>query len=243
VIEMGYRGQGFSTPILEGLSMLLVEGGKGFFHYNVPLLLALPGVVLLWRRQRAIAIAVVGLSVARLLFYARWEVPEGGVGWGPRLLAPICVLLVLGLGEVFEWIADQARTRRRAALAVVGVVGVLTAVVQVASVWVAVENAPIVSERPIGTGSRTNIDDYLHSFREGHLMLNLGMMDDGPLFPLSWWVGGPTVVGVTALIISVVALTSAWRLARRMDRRATKRPAEVTGRSGPPPRRELVTAR
>lgn len=98
-IPQTYGGR-FSTPLVDGLRGLLVSPGMSFFVYNPVLALALPGLALLWRRHRPLALAVALLAVARLVFYARWQFWSGGVAWGPRFLMPLCAPLSLAAGLV-----------------------------------------------------------------------------------------------------------------------------------------------
>ena len=112
ITSFGYPGgaygsglSSFSTPLLTGLQELLRWPHKGFFWFNPLLLTALPGFIWLARRNRAIAITIFGMAIIRLLVYAKWFVPDGGVGWGPRLLFPLCATLMIPACEAWQRVA------------------------------------------------------------------------------------------------------------------------------------------
>jgi hypothetical protein len=101
-LASGYASESglFTTPLGEGLYGLLLSPGKGVIWYAPPLLLALPGSWLLWRRGgRAAVLLGWGLFLSHLLLYARWGEWQGGGVWGPRFLLPVVApLLVLAAG-------------------------------------------------------------------------------------------------------------------------------------------------
>jgi hypothetical protein len=71
-------GGNFNTPFWTGFYGQLFGPNKGFFFYNPWLLLAIPGVWLLARRELSLTVVLIGLFVARILFYARWNYWYGG---------------------------------------------------------------------------------------------------------------------------------------------------------------------
>lgn len=77
--------QGFSYPLLFGLSSLLLSLGKGLFFF-APALLLIPRA----RRERPKLARLFDLSVAFLaglvLVYSQWWAWYGGWTWGPRFL-------------------------------------------------------------------------------------------------------------------------------------------------------------
>lgn len=124
-IASGYASEGnlFTTPLLEGLYGLLFSPGKSVFLYAPALLLALPGGLMLWRREaRAPVMLAGGLFLSHLLLYARWGEWHGGGVWGPRFLLPVVAPLLalaagLGTTEAARW--------RPAAVALLGLVGLV----------------------------------------------------------------------------------------------------------------------
>ena len=100
--EGGKNVMGFGTPLLKGLWMLLFSPGKSLFVFAPPLLLAIPGLFALARKDRGLALTTVGISLAYLFFYAKYSYLEGGYSYGPRYLVPVIALLCLGLGPMLE---------------------------------------------------------------------------------------------------------------------------------------------
>jgi hypothetical protein len=95
---------------------LLLSPGKGLVFYSPTLLLALPGLPALWRRERAATGFVLGLLLAYLGLYSAHELWYGGLCWGPRFLVPLIPLLTIPIAELLS-------SRRRWVLA--GVAGFL----------------------------------------------------------------------------------------------------------------------
>lgn len=121
-LATGYASESalFTTPLTEGLYGLLLSRDKSLFLYAPPLLLALPGALRLWRRERAVVLLALSLTLAHLLLYAGWGEWAGGGVWGPRFLLPIVpLLLLLAVG-----LAGAPRSRQTGA-AFVGVGGLL----------------------------------------------------------------------------------------------------------------------
>jgi hypothetical protein len=88
--SLGYgRYAGFGTPIPEGLARVLLSGRAGWFVFSPVLVLAVPGVVSLWRRSRPCAALVVLSVVAVALLSAGYDFPEGGTAYGARYLVPV----------------------------------------------------------------------------------------------------------------------------------------------------------
>lgn len=100
-LATGYGSEAglFTTPMLTGLYGLLLSPGKGLIFYAPPVLLALPGAVRLWSRERGGVLLLLGLALSHSLLYATWGEWQGGGVWGPRFLLPIVApLLVLAAG-------------------------------------------------------------------------------------------------------------------------------------------------
>jgi hypothetical protein len=213
-LEYGYEGSRFTTPIGDGLRLLVVQGGKGFFHYNPWLLTALPGLVWLVRRNHAVAITVALLVVVRFAFYARWVSPEGGVAWGPRLLMPSCALLAVPAGEVLERLAGLRVAVRALVASAVITLAVAGAVVNLASVWVPYENQWLIVTRPQPDDEPDDpflrARSYLETWSDGHILANLRMLDDSIGFPLYHWRGSASPIGVAALAGAVTCVIAAF---------------------------------
>jgi len=88
----------FQTPLTTGLVGFLFSPGKSIFLYSPPILLALIGLPLLWRRDRGLAFVAGAAPIVYLLFFATYTQWEGGYCYGPRYLVPALTLLCLGIG-------------------------------------------------------------------------------------------------------------------------------------------------
>jgi hypothetical protein len=112
VVEAGKRLNSFETPVATGLFGFLLSPGKSVFLFASPILLAIPGVVKLAKRDLGLAVLAGGMPLVYLLFFSRYTQWEGGFCIGPRYLVPSIALLCLGLGPL---LADAApRTRKLA---------------------------------------------------------------------------------------------------------------------------------
>jgi hypothetical protein len=217
------RGQGFDTPLLRGLDFLLRSPSRGFFWSSLILLLAFPGVVLLYRRNRPLAIAIGALAIIRLLFYARWFTPGGGVAWGPRLLFPITPLLAIAAGETLEAIPRIASGgARRIAWAGVAVIALGSAFVSFLSVaigydvyWNSWTRAATRSE------VRQRINDYYFSLHHNVIVGNFHLLRSGHVLAPMHFHNGADALGVLALVIggsaAAIALIGAYATDRPQD--------------------------
>lgn len=112
--ESGKRLNSFETPLATGLFGFLLSPGKSIFLFAPPVLLAIPGVVRLARRNRGLAIVAGVTPLVYLFFYARYTQWEGGYCYGPRYLVPVLALLCLSLGPM---LGDASPGIRKAAVA------------------------------------------------------------------------------------------------------------------------------
>jgi hypothetical protein len=209
------RGQGFDTPLFRGLDLLLRSPSRGFFWSSLILLLALPGIALLYRRNRPVAIGIGALVVARFLFYARWFTPGGGVAWGPRLLFPVTALLSIAAGEAVESIWQlRSVARRRAAWAAVAVLALASAGVSFLSVAIGYEvywnrwtHVP-----PDAVAARAH--SYYWSLRHNVIVGNFHLLRSGATVAPMHFRNGPDAVGIVALAVACVAIVVAAFAAR-----------------------------
>ena len=236
ITSFGYPGgaygnglSSFSTPLFTGLAELLRWPHKGFFWFNPLLLTALPGFIWLARRNRAIAVTILGMTIIRLLVYAKWFVPSGGIGWGPRLLFPLCATLMIPAAETWQRIVRLRGFTRLALGAVVLALALSAAALTVVSVWVPYEQAwnEISHPHPGETQALVDqrIDDYKHSIRGGPIAANVHLLERAARFPLWHFEGGPDSTGVVAAGLALVGCAGAGFAARRADRRSPRRTA------------------
>lgn len=80
---------GVDTPKLEAVLGLLISVHRGLFKTAPIMLLVLPGLVLLFQRERALGISVAGMLLAYLLFMSGFDTWWAGWSFGPRLLVPL----------------------------------------------------------------------------------------------------------------------------------------------------------
>ena len=120
-LQFGYKepvDPGFTTPLLEGAGGLLLSPEKSIVLFAPAVVLAPLALVALWRRARLVAALLLALFAATFVLAATWHSWQGGWSWGPRLVIPGVVLLLVALGP---WIgASTARLRLAAALFAVG---------------------------------------------------------------------------------------------------------------------------
>jgi hypothetical protein len=210
--------------MLQGLYGLLLSHGKSLFVYNPFLLLAIPGAVALWRRDRATTALLAVLAVARPLFYSRWSAWYGGVAWGPRFLMPVAVpLSLLAVYAVSRIFPLRLVLRVPATLVVVALI-IGAGVVNVASVWVWEGGSwNWMRYRPPGLAGAAlqkfraeRHAAYFYSFRSNSIAYSLRRMrQPNRFFPLYHFRGGASPVGLAALLLAGLAPVAALVLARQ----------------------------
>jgi len=100
VAGMGHGVEGVGLPSLAALWGITFSPYRGLFVLSPFLLLALPGLVMMWRSsgqgrgQRAAALLCAYAAGAMLLFESGYYFWDGGVSLGPRHIAPALLFLV-----------------------------------------------------------------------------------------------------------------------------------------------------
>jgi hypothetical protein len=100
-LRTGYGGNiwaNFTAPFWEGFGGQLWGLRRGLLWCAPLLLLALPGFVALWRRDRAVTTLCIGILLSQLLFYATWYAWDGA--GGPRFLNVALPFLCLPLAAL-----------------------------------------------------------------------------------------------------------------------------------------------
>ncbi len=165
----GYEAEGFDYPFFTGLLRLTVFPNKGILFYAPLTLLAVPGLWLLFRRNRVVSLSLGIAILSPLVLAAGWWAWDGQAAWGPRLVltalpflfVPVAVgLSEAGLSEAGLSEAGLSNARgiaRRAAilLAAAGIgVNSMGALQPFAGVYAAASSvpaAPIPLARAAGT--------------------------------------------------------------------------------------------
>ena len=155
--------------MLTGLEGLLLSPGRGVFWYDPPLLLALGGACWFARRRSALALVILGMTLATLGLYARYYQWHGGGVWGPRFLVPLLPLLLLPAGEVVE----RAWAGRRAAMAALLIAGALGMAVTALGVLV-----PFDRYVEQYAASPATLHDALWVVRDSPIVVEAGQVDD-----------------------------------------------------------------
>lgn len=92
-LNFGYRDEGFTSRLVDGLYGVLLSPGRSVFLYSPILTLAIPGAWLFYKRQKTLTLAVALTIILYILMAASWHSWDGGWTWGSRLLTPILPLL------------------------------------------------------------------------------------------------------------------------------------------------------
>ncbi len=114
-LQFGYEppaDPGFTTPLHEGAAGFLFSPEKSLVLFAPAILLVAPALVALARRSRATAALLVALFATSFVLAATWHSWMGGWSWGPRLVIPGVVVLLVALGP---WIGGHATRMRLAA--------------------------------------------------------------------------------------------------------------------------------
>jgi len=108
-LEFGYRpplDPGFTTPLLDGAGGLLFSPEKSVVLFAPAIVLVPLALIALWRRDRATTTLLLTIFAATFVLAATWWSWSGGWSWGPRLLIPGVVLVLVAVGP---WIGTNAR--------------------------------------------------------------------------------------------------------------------------------------
>jgi hypothetical protein len=106
LFQTGYEGEGWTSPFFTGFMGLLFSFGKGVVFYSPLILLALPGLFILYKQGvKDLPLLAILLLVLHLLIYSGWWSWKGGWSWGPRFLVPALPLLMIGL---LPWLKSKS---------------------------------------------------------------------------------------------------------------------------------------
>jgi 4-amino-4-deoxy-L-arabinose transferase-like glycosyltransferase len=212
----GQREQ-FSTPLFTGLYGLTFSPGRGLFWHNPILLAALLGWPALVRRHRAEGLLAAGVGLYYLLFWSLWYLWWGGHSWGPRFLVAALPFAILPLAPVLETLARAAGAVpfRRILLVGLGALAVLSVAVQLLGVAVDFNLYLEDVYAELGLYHPATLFDPAYS----PLLRQIAYVRPGNL-DMAWARGGAVnwlalLVGTSLVLISGLALLSAWHGRRR----------------------------
>ena len=97
----GSRPEFAWSTLAEGLPGLLIDQEFGLLVYSPVLALALPGLILLLRRDRRLGLTVLGAVVSVLAMAGSWHMWRGGFNPPGRFLVPVAPLLFLAVALVW----------------------------------------------------------------------------------------------------------------------------------------------
>ncbi|MBK9062210.1 MAG: hypothetical protein IPL89_03310 [Acidobacteria bacterium] len=150
----GYGGETFTYPFFTGLLRLTLLPNKGLLWYAPLSALAVPGFLLLRRRDSRLALALAASALALLFASAAWWAWDGQAGWGPRLVLPALPCLVALAGVALAQGGRAWRVAGALALAAGVAVNALGALVPFPAVYALssrVAPQPIAESRAAGT--------------------------------------------------------------------------------------------
>ena len=122
-IVYSYQEQTFSF-LHPHLLNVLFSYRKGWLLYTPLMLLPLAGMVVLWRRNRAVAVPVIAYFLINLWIVSAWDIWWYGGSIGQRALVQSYAVLSLPLAYLLQWLAEPSR-RLAFRLAFVGLVVLL----------------------------------------------------------------------------------------------------------------------
>ncbi len=234
--DTGYHfdsGEGFTTPIWQGLWGLLISPYRGVFWHTPLFIVALCFFPAFFRRHRSEAIVILGLSLLLVGLYSRWWMWWGGFAWGPRFLVPLTPFWVLTLAPIIDRItqpnlategqggASILRRLKPSGLVLAGI-ALLSGLVQLLAVSVNYVNYeiklrsifPVDWEDPLRFGPPAqSLADWWYSPVFGQLQLlrenfrgntNLAWLRaDGTTYYLTLFVGVAALATLSLLLVNV----------------------------------------
>ncbi|HKC24174.1 MAG TPA: hypothetical protein VKF32_05505 [Thermoanaerobaculia bacterium] len=163
----GYPGETFTYPPLAGLLRLTLLPNKGLLLYAPSVALAPLGLVLLARRDRALALALAASAGAVFASAAAWWAWDGQAGWGPRLLVPALPMLMLLAALAAAWGSAAVRLVAAATAGAGVLVNALGALVPFPQVYALVSTAP---PRPISAARAEGTQYEIERTADGTLL-------------------------------------------------------------------------
>jgi hypothetical protein len=109
VFNFGYGEEQhqFSTPLLTGLCGFLFSPSKSLVVFSPMIVMGFLGVKSFAGKRRLMAVIILALAIADVIFYAKWHDWPGGWAWGPRLIVPIIIILHIFCIEFFIYMKKR----------------------------------------------------------------------------------------------------------------------------------------
>ncbi len=126
-----------ATPLLTGLTGLLISPGKGFFFYSPVAALFFFSIKSFATEHREAAIGFILMIVAYLLFHAKFGHWSGDWAWGPRYLLAITPFFIIPTAELISRAEGRGKSLLRSFLSTIFLASLL---VQIAAVSVDFQN-------------------------------------------------------------------------------------------------------
>lgn len=237
--DTGYHfatGEGFTTPIWQGLWGLLFSPYRSVFLHTPLFIASMAAFAPFTRRHRLEGIVIALLSLVLVGLYSMWWMWWGGYAWGPRFLVPLTpfwVLLLAPLVEEFTFARQLGTPRSRYVLNPgLAALVVISFIVQLAAVSLNFVNYetllrseyfPTDWANPLAYGPPAqSLRDFFLSpvFGQFRLLARGGLATNADL---AWlWPGGEVawnvlIVGLAA-IVTLGWLLLRWSRAMRSDR-------------------------
>jgi hypothetical protein len=122
----GFLGVG--APSLSALAASFLDPARGLFAWCPFLALGVPGLALLWRRDRALALLCAGELGSYALFTASFTYQAWGWAVGPRHITAVCAFLVPPALATAEWLSRRGLGFVAGGLALFGMVALAATV-------------------------------------------------------------------------------------------------------------------
>jgi hypothetical protein len=150
----GYGGETFTYPFFAGLLRLTLLPNKGLVWYAPVVLMAVPGLAVLRRRDSCLALALAASALVLLFASSTWWAWDGQAGWGPRLILPALPCLLVPAGVAFSGSSRPSRLAGVSSLALGVAVNALGAFAPFPAVYALTSQVapqPISESRAAGT--------------------------------------------------------------------------------------------
>ena len=216
--DTGYvETETFSADWFFGLFGLTVGPARGVLWYNPILILAIPGALWFWRRQRRILFLALALITAFFAVYAKWYMWHGGYSWGARFIVPTLPFLTLLAAPAWKWLmADRAWGWLGV---VIGVALALASLaVQVLGLLVPYS---LVQDRLAELVTPLFADVTFTQLQYSPLVMQWQMLQSDAIH-LAWWRGAgvdwlPLIVALAGVAVGLFLLVQQMRSAQRDD--------------------------